>query len=393
MLLLCVLVSASALGSVPKQDQVTSSPRDLEQLVKKVAGPLVDGGLVMGLSAVVICGDTTAMVNLGRTDKDRAGCATSATEYQIGSITKVFTCLALARLVENGTVRLQEPIEALLPAGTDVPSSGTRRITVADLATHSSGLPRMPSFFMGKLILAGPDDVDNPYASITPTDMLAGLRKQRLYATPGEKWEYSNLGMGLLGFALTARTGRSYEAMLRELVLNPLHLNDTATTLSARQQKNVARGYTRVSLLGMLPTWHETTTWSFTDAYAGAGALYSTPADMLRFLHFAMDPPPTPVGAAMRMAQEPRFTANAEVTMGLGWLLLRRPQFEEPVYFHNGGTGGYSSFLAFDRPSRTGAVILCNTSSDDLDDIGFSLLSALRDARGDAVIRPEKPRP
>src|SRR5262249_39710443 len=122
------------------------------------------------------------------------------TEFEIGSISKVFTTTLLAEMVGRGGVALDGPGQKLLPKGVRAPARGDKQITLFALATASSGLPRLPD-----LKPAHPND---PYADFRPADLYAWLGKHELRRDPGAKYEYSNLGMGLLGHALALRLGK-----------------------------------------------------------------------------------------------------------------------------------------------------------------------------------------
>ena len=209
----------------------------------------------------------TQIIGYGRiSDKDatRPG---PDTVFEIGSISKVFTGLLLARLVEQKVVSLNEPVQKLLGDSMQVPKYGEREITLVDLATHTSGLPRMPNNFT-------PKDPKNPYADYTVEQMNEFLGRHKLVREPGQQSAYSNLGMGLLGHALALKAGKSYEALLRDEICKPLDMNDTVITLDASRQARFAQGHDadgNVESHWDIPT------------LAGAGAIRSTAADMLKF--------------------------------------------------------------------------------------------------------------
>src|SRR5262249_41943133 len=155
-------------------------------------------------------------------------------------ITKVFTSLALADMVEEGLVRIDDPVRLHLPDEVKVPRSGDREITLRHLSTHTSGLPRVP----GKLILRGLIS-DNPYADFGAKDLYDFLAKARLAHAPGERDEYSNVGAGLLGHALARRAGLDYERLIVSRICDPLGMDDTRIALSSGQRDRLAKPYTR----------------------------------------------------------------------------------------------------------------------------------------------------
>jgi len=172
---------------------------------------------------------------------------TAETIFEIGSITKVFTALLLADMVERGEVALDDPVRKYLPSGVTVPSRGRRDITLADLATHTSGLPRDPT----NLDLRSLAD---PYAEYRAADLHAFLAGYSLQRDPGTQFEYSNVGMGLLGHALAMRAGLSYEALLTRRVLGPLGMRNTSVVVDEERRSRRATGHSQA--LAPVPWWH-----------------------------------------------------------------------------------------------------------------------------------------
>jgi CubicO group peptidase (beta-lactamase class C family) len=166
--------------------------------------------------------------------------------FEIGSITKVFTGILLADMVARGEVSLSDPVSDHLPSGVTVPSRGGREITLLDLATHHSGLPRLPSNF-------SPADRTNPYADYTVEDLYTFLSSHELRREIGSQYEYSNLAVGLLGVVL-ARVGEgSYEDIVRERILEPLGMNMTGITLEGDMLAWMAEGHNRQG--DVIPLW------------------------------------------------------------------------------------------------------------------------------------------
>jgi CubicO group peptidase (beta-lactamase class C family) len=275
--------------------------------------------------------------------------------YEIGSVTKVFTALALADMVRRGEVALDDPVRHLLPEGSTVPSRNGREITLRLLSAQRSGLPRMP----GNL---APRDTQNPYADFDGAHLLDFVRGYTLPRDPGERYEYSNLGVGLLGFALAQRGHESYEAMIARRVLTPLRMNSTMVTLTPEARARLAHGHD-----GERPAAN----WDM-DALAGAGALRSDPEDMTVFVAAAMLARSTPLDSAFALTGQVQFEAGSPaMDIGLGWHILKRPTMR--IIWHNGGTGGYRSFIGFDPARKIGVVVLSN-STHSVDDIGFHTL-------------------
>src|SRR5450755_4071616 len=168
------------------------------------------------------------------------------TVFEIGSITKVFTSLLLADMVERGEVKLDDPVSKFLPPTVTVPSRNGRQITLLDLSMQISGLPRLPDNMK-------PADAANPYADYDAAKLYEFLSRYKLTRDIGEKYEYSNLGVGLLGHALALKAGLSYEQLVRRRVLEPLGMTSTSVTLSDSQKKRLATGYD--SALSPVKNW------------------------------------------------------------------------------------------------------------------------------------------
>ncbi len=277
------------------------------------------------------------------------------TIFEIGSITKVFTATILADMVRKGEVSLDDPVGKFLPARVRVPERNGKKITLLDLATQSSGLPRLPNNI-------NPADVTNPYADYTVTQLYEFLSSYVLPRDIGSQYEYSNLGMGLLGHALALRAGKSYEALVKERILTPLDMRESGITLTPTMKNHMAQGF---NALGTpVPLWDFPT-------LTGAGALRSSASDMLKFLAANMDSSSVPTGQAMAMAQAPRKPIGENNSIGLAWNIVEL--HGTPVTWHNGGTGGYRTFIGMDLQHHRGVIVMANSTISP-DDIGFRLL-------------------
>lgn len=272
------------------------------------------------------------------------------TIFEIGSITKLFTALLLADMVRRREVDLDEPVERLLPAGVRVPMRNGREINLRDLASHYAGLPRRPANL-------DPFDPDNPYAHYTVDHLYEFLAGHELVRTPGDTYEYSNIGTGLLGHALVLRAaGRDYETLIRERILIPLGMSDTVIALPPRLEGRVASPHD--SSFDPVPLWN-------LGVLAGAGAFRSSAADLLSFLE-ALGDPTSPIAAIVA----PLVTPRARGGMGLGPL---HPDGGF-VISHSGGTGGTRSFVRCIPEWKRGVVVLSNANIDAVVDLGVHVL-------------------
>ena len=278
------------------------------------------------------------------------------TLFEIGSVTKVFTALLLELAVERGTMKLDDPVAKYLPPEMKVPTRGGRQITLLDLATQHSGLPRMPDNFR-------PKDPGNPYADYTVDQLARFLSGHALTRDIGSKYEYSNLGFGLLGQALTRATGTDYETLVRREICGPLGMPDTVITLTPALRERLAKPFD----VSLAPAEN----WDL-PTFAGAGALRSDAADLLRFVAANLGFVEYSGAAAMAATRKPRLEAGSPGTeIGLAWQISKKNG--SVITWHNGGTGGYRSFVGLDTARRRGIVVLVN-SANGADDIGMHLL-------------------
>jgi serine-type D-Ala-D-Ala carboxypeptidase/endopeptidase len=275
--------------------------------------------------------------------------------FEIGSITKVFTAILLADMAERGEVKLDDPIARYLPSTVRVPQRSGRAITLMDLSTQTSGLPRMPDNFM-------PADARNPYADYTVAQLYDFLSRHELRRTPGEMFEYSNLGVGLLGHVLSLRAKKPYEALVKERILNPLDMDHTAIALTPWMTQHLAKGHDQ--------TGSVVSNWDI-GVLDGAGGLRSTLNDMLTFARANLQTTGRLQQLMQRTHAERASAGNPNAFIGMNWI-IRRLDGQEVVW-HNGGTGGYRTWLGLDKKKGRAAVVLTN-SSHGADDLGFELL-------------------
>jgi D-alanyl-D-alanine-carboxypeptidase/D-alanyl-D-alanine-endopeptidase len=315
----------------------------------------------VGVAVGVLRGDHSWFVGSGTTDLGRPSPPLTDTIFEIGSVTKVFTATLLAALVEDGVVSLEDPVQEYLPSGVELPTRGPR-ITLADLATHTAGLPRLPrGFFVRSLQYRR-----NPYAWLTVDDLYAGLPETRLRREPGGRPRYSNLGYGLLGHVLAARAGRSYEQLIRERIAGPLGLADTAVSVPEAARSRFAQGHNRRGR--PVPHWD-------LPAVAGAGALRSTVADLLAFLRLQLGDGEPALARAASLTQATRVRHRG-IAIGLGWTRGPLPSTDHELLFHNGGTGGFRSFVGIVPATHTAVAILSN-SARSVDALGFRILEGI----------------
>jgi D-alanyl-D-alanine-carboxypeptidase/D-alanyl-D-alanine-endopeptidase len=338
-----LLMTASLLSAHPPADLQTK----LDQLV--AGGP--GGAAVAWVDA-----DGTAFFQSGSYAANDPRPVTPDTQFELGSLSKVFTSLLLAESEHRGRVsRLDSAAKYLLPAD-DPAQAALAKITLLSLATHTSGLPRLPSNLR-------PADVSpaDPYAAYDRAQLVEALRQDGPGAPTGRAMAYSNFGAAVLGEALGAAWGGSYSEALQAHVLDPLGLTATTTGLAGVPAPDgLAPGHVAGK---PVPNWTAL-------AFAPAGGLRSSARDMGRFLTACLGVSPLrgPIDATLK----PEFPAeDSGGQIGLGWLLA--DDGKVAVAWHNGATAGSHAFMAFDRTAGAGVVILANFQKGS-EALGFGLL-------------------
>src|SRR5688572_26776425 len=276
----------------------------------------VDGGKAVGIVAGTI--DATGKRTIAAYGTPGPGALTLDADsvFEIGSITKVFTAILLADMAERGEVALDDPIRKFLPATVRVPSRAGRSITLLDLSTQTSGLPRLPDNLK-------PADLRNPYADYTVAQMYDFLSRHELRRDIGAEFEYSNLGVGLLGHVLALHAGMSYEALVKQRILDPLGMTHTAVTLTPWMTEHLAKGHDAKGAVAA--------NWDI-PTLAGAGALRSTLNDMLKFARANLDTN----GRLQRVMQSTHAVrasaGRPDMSIGMNWIIRRVSDQQEIVW-------------------------------------------------------------
>ncbi|MGW6528554.1 serine hydrolase domain-containing protein [Streptomyces venezuelae] len=305
-----------------------------------------------GASAVTLAvrrGPDHALLPTGSTALEGGAPADPDTRFEIGSLTKTFTALLLAETVARGEVAYDDPITRFLPRAA-APRSRGAPITLLHLATHTSGLPRLPPGF---LRTAAPAWYSNPYEGYDTTSLLRALPRTRPHAAPGTRVRYSNFGVGLLGDLLArAVGGGDFAPLLAERVLRPLGLTRTTATIDQPQATGYWHGRAR-------PAWRM-------SALPAAGMVRSTARDLLTTLDALRDPASAPATVPRTLR-----TALADVTrprialprtgrrIALVWNI--RPRSDRDLYHHSGGTRGFTAFAGFSPQADVALAALANT--------------------------------
>jgi CubicO group peptidase (beta-lactamase class C family) len=334
----------------------------LQERVDRVAQSYVDNNIVMGMTIGVLHEGQTQAFGYGHMSKVDPRAPDGDTVYEIGSISKVFTGVLLADAVTQGRATLNQAAGDLLPSEANMPARGDRAISLRDLATHTSGLPRLPD----NMKMTNPN---NPYADYTVANLYEFLHGHKLNRAPGEKSEYSNLAQGLLGHLLAHQAGCTYEQLLHDRIVAPLEMTSTSITLNEQQTLRLAPPHTADG--------QPAANWDL-PVFAGAGAIRSTATDMLRFALANLEPPAGELGAAIELAwtvhQQP--LTSEDFAMGLGWHVAR----DGSTRWHNGQTGGYHSMFLVSRDIKSGVVLLANTATGEVDRLAEDIMRMIAGA-------------
>ena len=354
-LLLILLAAFSLAGTAMAQTPAFPDDAKLLDILKSRVEDGRATGLVLG---VMEADGATRIVAYGDPGAGAHALGPNSV-FEIGSVTKVFTTTLLADMAAKGEVSLDVPAQTYAPPGMTLPVRNGKAITLAHLAEQNSGLPRLP----GNLDLSKVD-MANPYAAYTTAmlnEFLAGYAPPR---DPGEQFEYSNLGMGVLGEILAHRAGTDFETAARTRILDPLGMKGTAITLTPQMQAQLAKGHDASGA--------PTANWDL-PSLAGAGALRSSMTDMLKFLDANIGEPASDLERAMRLAHQPRFPIGGNAKIGLGWITITTAKGS--FIYHDGGTGGYGAIVAIDPQRNVGLVLLGNRTGIP-EDIAMHLMDS-----------------
>jgi len=274
----------------------------------------------------------------------------SDARFELGSVTKALTGSLLAQLAARGRVGLDDPAGRWVPELAGTPAAA---LTLRQLATHQSGLPRVP--VSARFLWSMLRDPGDPYRHYGEADLLAWLRDWQAPAQTA--FAYSNLGFALLGLALERAAVQPLARLMEDQILQPA--GATGATLEAAGASSQIQGYDDKG--------RPTPPWTI-GAFAGAGALRANTVQMLALLDAArLRRAPFDVGA-----EKEQVRRHASGGVGLGW--MRTERHGDHIVWHNGGTGGFRSFFGYSEVSGR-AVLLMVNGQVDLDNLGLHLIN------------------
>ena len=328
-----------------------------DKQVDAVAQAYIKKQNTVGLSLGILRNDSLFTYGYGETAKGNGRLPDANTLFEIGSISKTFTATLLADAVQRGLVKLNDPVSKYLPDSIPALQNDGVPVTLKTLSNHTSGLPRLPSN-----LFSTATDVTNPYKHYDRKLLYTYLKTAVLSRQPGKEYEYSNLAVGLLGTILETVNKKSYEVLIQERIAKPLGMAHTVITLSEDDKKVFAQGNDGKG--------NPASSWEF-QALVGAGGIRSSVNDLFQFVKAELGKGPKKITEAMKQTQETTFV-NGATTLGLGW--HRRTETSRPWFWHQGGTGGFVTYVAF-NPSRQTAVILLTNSQTPIEELTAGFLT------------------
>jgi CubicO group peptidase (beta-lactamase class C family) len=284
----------------------------------------------------------------GETQKGNNKAPDGRTLFEIGSITKTFTGILLAYFAEQKKLSLDDPVNKYLPDSIPAISFNGKPVTLASLSNHSSGLPRLPGNFWDGA------DMQNPYKHYDDQRLFQFLKNFQPVREPGAQYEYSNLAVGLLGVILERVSGKTYEQLLKEIIWQPLKMNNTRITLTQSDSALFAPGHD-----GQANPHHS---WEFISL-AGAGAIRSSVNDMLNYAKAQLAGGNSTLQKAIVLSHQQTWAKN-QTRVALGWHLIGNDG--KSYIFHNGQTGGYFTVLLINPQSKKAVVMLTNGLVDPM---------------------------
>lgn len=355
-----VLIALGLLGFIRYKSTHVKDHKNLEASIDKKVMQFMEGGYSYGMVVGVVKNGTSYIKGFGTSESGTVICPDSNTIFELASSSKLFTTSILQIMADNGDLKLNDKILPILASKVSVAASA-QNTTLLHLATHQSGFPSLPASFLSKMT-----NLDNPYKDLVVADLYDYL-KTCIDKKPEGHFEYSNFGLGLLGHLMILKSGKDFEVLVKERLLNALGMKSTFITLDGSNSKNIIQGYDDLGVRAPIWTDHVLT---------GAGSFLSNATDMVKFIRANLNEEQSPVSASLLKTQ----TKVEGCKTGLGWMLpdsFDKLVGSENIVWHNGMAGGYASFIAVDRINNYGLVILSNKAVD-VTTLGMKLVLATR---------------
>jgi CubicO group peptidase (beta-lactamase class C family) len=351
--------------------------------------PLLASGEVSGMVVGVVTSDgATQTFSYGHTG--RVGDTNAPgpdTLFQVGSVSKLFVETLLVQLEAEGTLHDDDTVRDLLPTNLVV-SAEAGRLTLHQLATHTSGLPREPMTLsqLGSLLVYLVTGHDL-YAHLTVSYLQTYLRHADPRPKTPPEFVYSNLGAGLLAYLITEKTGRPVTDLIEEKICQPLGMKSSVYFLNAEQQSRLAVGH-----VGNQACWKAGNSplpaWDMGDLLRPVAGMYSSMNDLLIFARANLGMLHLPVESALAATHRPQIQ-TARGGEALGWIINSFDGGRRILTFKDGMVSGYHAYIGLDLDTRVAVVVLSNTFSWD-EKVGHNLLLRVAEATAAGGIVPDK---
>lgn len=338
-ILLLLLVQCKARNQpVSKENKQVE---EIDTLVKSKATEFLSQSKSPGLIVAISRDGKRSYYGYGYADPGSKKEFTSKTIFEIGSISKTFTANLLWQLMEEKKLNATTPVGNYLKLDHNYDSS-VRNLLISDIAKHNSGLPRLP----GNLSTVKNFSEIQPYQAYSDEELFNFLRTVK-QAKPGT-FLYSNLGFGLLGVIAEQVTGKALETLYQEYIFSPLDMKNTYVHVSATTPDS-ATGHINGNKVPY---------WKF-DALAGAGAIKSNAEDLLNYLEAHIKTGKKKFAMAANELTTNLTDVRGPTKIGYSWFSME--DLSKRVYWHNGGTYGFSTFAGFEPTTKTAIVIASNS--------------------------------
>lgn len=327
----------------------------VQNLSDNIVNAMINQQRTPGVAVAIFYQGKEYLFNYGVANLQSSTPISSDTIFELASITKIFTTSALSVLVQQGKVKLTDPISSYLPTLANTQGLAIDQVRIIDLATHTASFPRDIAGF-------GADKNDQ-------AGFMQSLKSWQPTNPIGSNYLYSNVGFGLLGKVIANASGQDYQTLLTTIVTSPLGMNNTFVTVPASSGRNQAQGYN--------PMGNPAPAYQPGFLYGG-GAVRSSARDLLAFMEANLgvkaNVPPL-LQTALLKAQQPYYQVKPGFSMALGW--QRMTKSGTLLLTKNGMNQGFSSFIGFAPTQKIGVVVLANKRDAQATRIGNQLLQGL----------------
>ena len=326
-----------------------SSQAMTDNELRQVVDQRLKGDRTGACMAVAVIDKASVARTFACADQNEAARVDARSAFEIGSVSKTMTSALLAELIGQGKASLDDPLSEYLPTGTRIPEYQGNKILLRHVVTHTSGLPALPARL-------GATGIDDPYVNLTEAALLASLGDATLSSAPGTEFKYSNFASMVLSYAVARRAGEDYETLIRQHLFAPLQM-DGAYIKQVPTGIRAAQGHS--------PNRKAVPAWNFSTNLAGVGGVRATLDDMVKYVQGELGQASVAITPALKLSQQ---QVSTNPPMAMNWMLM--PVGSRTLHVHEGGTGGFSSFVAFDNERQRGVVILSDTTWNSLGSLG-----------------------